>query len=173
MVSTGTRHLIWNQQYDAMRLSRYYAELSSFRLSVQIVSQVVSVIASMGAILALLQEVQWGMMLSGVLIAVSTVVGVTWNHPARLAMIIAASTRCRELELEAAHLWQRLSWYDDARALNEADTLSKGIDVATEPVQLAGIGFSHRRNERAAAHVRAQMEWAVPTQSVSSNGRHE
>ena len=173
MVSSGIRKLIWNQQYEAMRLSRYYAGLSSFRLSVQIVSQVVSVIASMGAIIALLQQVEWGMMLSGVMIASSTVVGVTWNHPARLAMVLAASTRCSEIEIDVASLWQRLSTYDDAQALNESETLSKKIDSATEPVRLAGIGFSQWRNERAAAHVRAEMEWAVPTEAALSNGRHE
>ena len=160
------RALIWNEQYEVMPLARYYAGLSSFRLPVQIISQIVSVIASMGAIIALLQQVAWEMMLSGVGIAGSTVVSVTWNHPSRIVMILMAGTRCRDLEIEAAELWQRLSSYDDEQTLSETGKVSQKIEPATEPVQLAGIGFSHWRNERAAADVRHEMDWAIPSEAA-------
>ena len=162
MVSEGTRMLIWNQQYDVIRLSRYYTGLSSFRQSIQIVSQLLGVLASMGAIVSLLQRWEWAMLVSGTVIATSTVLSVTWNHPSRLAMIQSASMRCRDLEIQVGELWQRISSLTDAEALIETNELARRIEDATKPVEMVGVAFSHRRNDKAAKDAREELGWAVP-----------
>lgn len=77
-------------------------------------------------------------------------------------MIQSASMRCREIEIQAGELWQRLGSLNDTEALSKTNALSRQIEDATKPVEMTGIAFSHWRNDRAAKDARKEMEWAVP-----------
>ena len=59
MVSEDTETIVRNQLYATLTKSIYYTGLSSYRSSVQTVSQVVTLMSSMGAIVSLMGRWQW------------------------------------------------------------------------------------------------------------------
>lgn len=158
MQSESTRTRIWQTMYDAIRLSRYYADLGSLYSKIQAASHSFVLLASMGAIASLLEQIEWGMIASGVAVALSAVISTAWANPSRLAAILSASARCRVLEIEALELWHQLVAVDDEEAARRWTALSKKLEEATVPVEMAGIGFSKRRNEQSAHDARSTLE---------------
>ena len=163
MVSEDTETIVRNQLYATLTKSIYYTGLSSYRSSVQTVSQVVTLMSSMGAIVSLMGRWQWVMLIFGAFIAISTSLSFTWNHPSRVSAIQSVSIRCRRLETKADELWRSLRSLDDTEALACNDRLKRKLDRVTDKAEAAGIAASESRNKKAAKRAEKEIQqWYQP-----------
>ena len=168
MTSEGTKDLIWQELFRVSTLVRYYARVGSFRSKCQTASQLILLVSSagaFGAVMKLLPEIV-GVVCSLAIAAVA-VASITWNHPNKIATILAASSGCRKAESTATLLWQDAERLSDAEALRKWQRLEDDIEAATGPVEKAGIGYSERLNLRCAEEAKELMGWA-PTSGVAT-----
>lgn len=168
MTSEGTKDLIWQEMFRISTLVRYYARVGSFRSKCQTASQLILFVSSagaFGAVMDLLPDVV-GVICSFAIAAVA-VASITWNHPTKIAAILAASSGCRKAESAATLLWQDAERLSDADALRRWQSLEDEIEAATGPVEKAGVGYSERLNVRCAEEAKQVMAWA-PTSGTAA-----
>ena len=169
MVSKDTETIVRNQLYATLTKSIYYTSLSSYRSSIQTVSQVVTLMSSMGAIVSLMGRWDLVMLIFGTLIAISTSLSFTWNHPSRVTVIQSVSRKCRRLETKSDELWRALRSLDDAESLERNDRLRRKLDRVTDKVEAAGIAASEWRNNKAAKRAEEEIDqWYQPVSSRPS-----
>ena len=161
-VSDSTRDRAWLQLHDIMRLSRYYATIGSIHSKWQSAIHAINLASSIGAIAALLEQWTPGMIVAGALVGITSVVSATWNNPSRVSAILSASTKCRIIEIEAGRVWTLLENMTDDQAIKAWVSLAEKLEQATSPVEMVGVGFSDRQNERASKMASQDMKLSVP-----------
>lgn len=168
VTSEGTKDLIWQELFRISTLVRYYARVGSFRAKCQTASQVILFVSSagaFGAVMDLLPDIVG--VICSLAIAAVAVASITWNHPTKIAAILAASSGCRKAESAATMLWQDAERLSDTEALSKWQSLEDEIEAVTGPVEKAGIGYSERLSVRCAKEAKQVMAWA-PTSGTAT-----
>ena len=161
MATQSTRDIVWEQKFRIEQLIRYYANNNSMRSTMQTLILITTLIASAGAVLALLDDLNRTVGLAAAsLVSLLSIISAIWNNPSKVAVIVAAGERCRQIGIESNDLWNNIDVMDEDEAVAKWKEIEVEIERATSPVAQAGIGFSARRVEKAAVQARESMKWS-------------
>ena len=162
MASQSTRDIVWEQKFRIEQLIRYYASSNSMRSKIQTLILIVTLVASAGAVLALLDDLERIVGLAAAsLVSLLSIISAIWNNPSKVSVIVAVGERCREIGIESNDLWNNIDVIDDDAAIEIWKEIELEIEHATSPVAQAGVGFSARRVEKAAIEARESMKWSA------------
>lgn len=167
MASESVRDQLWLQRFDITTLVRFYSREARIRSKWQNVSQVALLLSSFSAVgtaLDLLPDTQ-----AQTVLGITTLIGAffvvtsyTWNHPLKVASILYASEQCRVVDIEAKTVWASLENKNDQQAMEDFLRLQKSLQDATVQIERNGIGYSDRRNMKAAQEAKKVLEYEPP-----------
>ena len=132
------------QQHEITTLVRYYATSGKIRSLIQSISQMLILLSTMAVFASEIKSISSPIVgtISSLLVAFLVVVSYTWNHPHKLTVILTTSEKCRDAERAVRSTRARLEAIDDNEAMDKWTKLQETIDLATAPVERAGIGYS-------------------------------
>lgn len=160
-MSERSRDRIWNQYYDAERLTRYYEILSNRYMWYSTVSRFVllgSVLSSIGAILELLPK--WVPLLSDSLIGITVIIEFIGNFARKSAILHMISVRCRGIRNEYKQIFDEIDTaeFGASDSVSRSNELSKLLLDITSMTGPAEIPIAARLNTRCAREAKLVLE---------------